>query len=214
MGTNCVGASEISAADFCAGAGAAAAGAAGSGDPSGRVTASMLRAEAGADKTLEVGGLIALGGMGAPAGLAGMALAAPAAGFGGREIRMVSFLILPAVTFNAGLGRGVVGEAIGTGLGGTAEAGGAAGAAEAAGVLGAAAARAAAAMPDEIAMVCLGKDMPAGMSGFCVIRLGGVAGSLAPGGKFGWGGGGGGRAILPLTMREQKAPVNHLKLLL
>lgn len=90
----------------------------------------MLRAEGGAERTLEVGGLIALGGSGAEAtGLAGSALpAAGAAGLGGREIRIVSFLILPCVTLSDGLGSGAVGEAGIIGLGGMAAAGGTAGA--------------------------------------------------------------------------------------
>jgi len=165
----------------------------------------MLLAEGGgALRTLEVGGLIALGGSGAgvtAAGRGGSALPAGAApGLGGREMRIVSFLILPWVTLSDGLGSGAVGEAGASGLGGIAIAGGAAGAG------GAATARAAAAIPEEIAIVCFGRDMPAGISGFWVIRFGGVAGSLAPAGKFGFGGGGGGSAILPSTMLKRIFP--------
>jgi hypothetical protein len=167
----------------------------------------MLRADGGALSTLEVGGLIALGGKGAgvtEAGLGVNALAAAAPpGLGGREIRIVSFLILPWVTLREGLGNGAVGDAGTIGLAGTTCAGGGAGAA---GAGGADTARAAAAIPEEMAMVCLGNDIPAGISGFWVMRFGGVAGSLAPAGKFGFGGGGGGRAILPSTMLKRTSP--------
>jgi hypothetical protein len=54
-----------------------------------------------------------------------------------------------------------------------------------------------------MAMVCLGNNIPAGISGFWVMRFGGVAGSLDPVGKFGFGGGGGGTAIVPSTMLKQ-----------
>ena len=39
--------------------------------------------------------------------------------------------------------------------------------------------------------------MPCGITGFCgaVVRAGGAIGNLAPGGKFGFGGGGGVKAI-------------------
>jgi hypothetical protein len=140
---------------------------------------------------------MALGGMGAvdaEGDLGANALVADGPpGLGGREIRIVSFWILPSATLREGLGNGAVD------FGGTAWAGGEAGAAGGRGIGTAGAA----ATPGEIAMVCLGNNIPAGISGFWVTRFGGVAGSLAPAGKFGFGGGGGGTAIVPSTMLKQ-----------
>lgn len=92
--------------------------------PNGRVTANILRADGAALSTLEVGGLIALGGRGAGAaegGLGPIALTADAPpGLGGREIRIVSFLILPSATLREGLGNGAVAASGAGDLGGTA----------------------------------------------------------------------------------------------
>lgn len=143
---------------------------------------------------LEVGGLIAegaiMGAAGAGAGRGGIALADVAPGLGGSEMRMVSFLIFPCVILSEGLASGTVAGAcmtagracrFGAGMAGAAGWGTPCAAAE---------------RPELMAMVCLGRDIPIGISGFCVIRLGGATGSLAPAGKLGLGGGGGGTAIL------------------
>lgn len=162
-------------------------------EPSGRVTESMPLAEfGGVLSILEVGGLMAEGAIigAAGAGRGGIALPEVAPGFGGNEMRIVSFLIFPCVILREGLASGTVAGAcmipgrackFGAGM---------------AGAAGWGAAWAAAERPELMAIVCLGSDMPIGISGFCVIRLGGATGSLAPAGKLGLGGGGGGTAIL------------------
>ncbi|MDX6767504.1 MAG: hypothetical protein SFU85_12030 [Candidatus Methylacidiphilales bacterium] len=197
-----------------AGLGAGAGWATGGSDPKGRVTESMVLAEGAWVNIFEVGGLMAEGAMMGAAAVAerwGSALAAVAPGFGGSEIRMVSFLILPWVIFRAGFGIGAVGAEGIIVLGGVADAGAAGGIAGSDTVVGDAAMggratgwAAAAPKPLLMAIVCFGNDMPAGISGFCVILLGGATGSLAPAGKLGLGGGGGGTAILcPSCLRPK-----------
>lgn len=132
----------------------------------------------------EPAGAGALGGAGAGAlGAAGAGDLAPPLnaakglpgcepGFGGRLIRMVSFLILPCVTFKFGL-------ATPAGAG-----------APPAGEAGALAVRRAAPIAAPTLIVCFGISIPAGIFGICT-DPGGFAGSLAPGGSLGAEGGGG-----------------------
>ena len=93
-------------------------------------------------------------------------------GLGGKLMRMVSFLILPSVTFKFGFET-----ALGAG-------------APPVGGAGALAVKRAAPIAAPTLIVCLGMSIPAGILGIWT-DPGGLAGSFAPGGSFGADGGGG-----------------------